>query len=472
MRPESLLRVLGATQSLCPFCLRRVPARHVGVGEDVYLEKECSEHGFSRTIVWRGPPSFEAWQGPPKPSRPPLEPSTSTSSAGCPFDCGLCPDHRQRTCCVLLEVTARCNLRCPFCFASASEGGRDPELAELERDFRRLRERVGRCNVQLSGGEPTVRDDLPQLIALGRALGHDFIQLNTNGLRLARESGYARQLQEAGLSCVFLQFDGVDDEVHRRIRGACLATLKAEAIARCAEVDLGVVLVPTLVPGVNTEQLGAIVEYALRCGPAVRGVHFQPVSYFGRFPQAPADRDRFTLPEVMAGLERQTGGAVLASHFHPPAAENAHCSFSGSFVRTEHGLAPTLGAATSCCGAPEPAKARTGRGQGHEADAARQVVALRWSLPGAEARPGATAPGLNVDSLDAFLARGRRASFSISGMAFQDAWNVDLDRLRECFIHVVSPNGHLIPFCAYNLTDALGRALYRPTTAVAPEPAS
>ena len=469
MPTASAARMLGRTESLCPVCLGRVPATKVSVGDDVYLEKHCPAHGFSRTIIWRGPPSYTTWEGPPHPPAPPLRPSTRARS-GCPFDCGLCPEHRQRTCCVLLEVTSRCNLRCPICFAGASSQGCDPDLDELERSFRLLSAQGGRCNVQLSGGEPTVRDDLPEVIALGRRLGHDFIQLNTNGIRLAREPGYAKRLKDAGLGCVFLQFDGVSDAVHRRIRGAALAQVKAAAIACCAEVGLGVVLVPTLVANVNTEELGAIIAFALEQGPAVRGVHFQPVSYFGRYPRPPEDRDRFTLPEVMMGLERQTQGMVLASHLRPPGAENAHCSFSGNFVRTKDGLAPTLGGQTSCCGTPE-LSAQASRATccpGKEAEAARQVVALRWSLPGGAAKPEPDGSGVRVDSLDAFLAQGRRASFSISGMAFQDVWNIDLERVRECFIHVVAPGSRLVPFCAYNVTDVLGRSLYRPRLPVEP----
>ncbi len=452
--------LIGETESLCPVCLDRLPAQRVAEGDDVYLEKHCQAHGDFRTILWRGPPAFEAWEGPPRPPSPPLRPSTQTST-GCPFDCGLCPDHRQRTCCVLLEVTSRCNLRCPFCFAGAGREGREPSLNELEQSYRRLLEHGGRYNVQLSGGEPTMRDDLPEVIALGRSLGHAFLQLNTNGLRLAREPGYAQRLQDAGLGCVFLQFDGVDDAVHQRLRGAALARLKAEAIERCAEAGLGVVLVPTLVPRVNTEQLGAIVAYALERSPTVRGVHFQPVSYFGRYPRAPIDADRLTLPEVMRGLEAQTGGMVKASHLRPPSAENAHCSFSGSFLRTPRGLTPTATGRASCCGPSAPTSPpRSTCCPGTEAEAARRVVAQRWSLSSHSASDEVA--GVKVDSFDAFLAQGQQSSFSISGMAFQDVWNLDLERVRECFIHVVGPGARLIPFCAYNVTDVLGRALYRP----------
>jgi hypothetical protein len=463
--------VLGAAESLCPVCLARIGGRRMAVGEDVYLEKRCPEHGEFRTILWRGPPSYSSWTVEPRPPSPPPRTAAQVRD-GCPFDCGLCPDHRQHTCCVLLEVTQRCDLGCPFCFARSTPEGKDPDLGRIERWYRLLLERGGPYNIQLSGGEPTLRDDLPEVVAMGRSLGFRFVQLNTNGLRLGRDAAYLRRLKEAGLGCVFMQFDGVTDAVHQRIRGAALLEVKKAAIARCAEEGLGVVLVPTLVPGVNTDQLGAVIAFALERAPAVRGVHFQPASFFGRYPRPPDDRDRITIPEVMTAIEEQTAGSIRVAHLRPPSAENAHCSFQGTFVRQPDGtLRPSAASGGSTCCAPGPgageARARPAccapRPPGEEARAAREAVARRWTLP-AEVPP-APGPGgaTGSDSLDAFLQEAARSSFSISGMAFQDAWNIDLERVRDCFIHVVGGGERIVPFCAYNVTDVLGRSLYRET---------
>jgi uncharacterized radical SAM superfamily Fe-S cluster-containing enzyme len=466
--------VLSTTESLCPVCLRRIAARRVAVRDDVYLEKSCPEHGGSRTIIWRGQPSYASWGGPAREPTAPPRPATPARK-GCPFDCGLCPEHRQHTCCVVLEVTQRCDQGCPLCFASSRAGGADPDLEAIEARYRSIRSLVGSCNVQLSGGEPTVRDDLPEIVALGRSLGFDFIQLNTNGVRLAHDARYVRRLKEAGLGCVFMQFDGVDDAVHERTRGARLLEAKTAAIARCAEARLGVILVPTLVPGVNTDQLGDIIAFGLERAPAVRGVHFQPVSYFGRFPGRPTDLDRITLPEVMTGIEAQTRGAVRVEHFRAPSAENAHCSFQGSFFRMPDGTLKPSGARASCCGTPATAEAAPRRAPrstccpprapGEEARRAREAVARRWAFPEAggarrTASTGTPRP-LGTDALDAFLEQAAERSFGISAMAFQDAWNIDLERLRDCFLHVATGDARIVPFCAYNLTGALGGALYR-----------
>jgi 7,8-dihydro-6-hydroxymethylpterin dimethyltransferase len=459
---ETRTEVLSETESVCPVCLARLPAARVRRGENVYLQKACPAHGVFEAVIWRGAPDFESWVR-YKIASYPETPFTQTDK-GCPFDCGLCPEHRQQSCCVLLEVTARCDLGCPVCFAAAAGGGAnqtaqppDPDLAQIERWYRRLLAAGGPFNIQLSGGEPCLRDDLPEIITLGRSLGFTFFQLNTNGLRLARDAAYLDRLVAAGLSTVFLQFDGLDDAVYTQLRGRALFTQKQAALAQCARAGVGVMLVPTLVPGVNTNQIGAIVRFALQHAPAVRGVHFQPVSYFGRYPQPPTDAARFTLPEVIRALESQTEGALSADSFVPPGGENALCSFHGNFVLMPDGklmpLTRQAGEAGSCC-APAPAKEGAAK--------SRAFVAQHWSA----SRPWPAAPqtatsGPSFGEWDIFLARAQTHHFCISGMVFQDAWTLDLERLRDCYIHTASADDRLIPFCAYNLTTQAGQPLYR-----------
>lgn len=456
MSRQSPKVIVGITESVCPECLKRIPARRIAAGDAVYLDKTCAKHGKFRTVIWRGKPAYETWSVSKLASQPPV--CATSVKRGCPFDCGLCPEHRQHTCCVLLEVTQRCNLACPVCFAKAGGGDDEPDIRQIESWYRMLLASGGPYNIQLSGGEPTLRDDLPEIIAVGRAMGYDFFQLNTNGLRLADDPGYVRELRKAGLGCVFLQFDGISDAVYETIRGRALLDIKKAAIARCAEQQLGVVLVPTVIPGVNSNEIGAIIRFAVESMPAVRGVHFQPVSYFGRYPKEPADIDRITIPEVISEIERQTGSMMKMEDFRPPSAENAYCSFHGNFVLLDNGQlkAGTNARQTGCCCQP--------RAAAEGAKKARTFVAKRWSASpagGKEAEAVKAAPLTNTDSLDAFLDRVNNYSLSVSGMAFQDVWNLDLERLRECFIHVVSPDARIIPFCAYNLTDRHGMPLYR-----------
>ncbi len=443
--------ILSTTESVCPFCLRRLPAQRILQKDQVFLVKDCPEHGPTKTLLWQGLPSYQSWARPKLPSQP--KKCFTTVSRGCPFDCGLCPDHRQHSCTVLLEITQRCNLGCTYCFANAGANpATDPDLATIKGWFEQILLAGGPFNIQLSGGEPTLRDDLPEIISLGQSLGFNFIQLNTNGLRLAEEPAFVKQCQEAGLTSVFLQFDGTEEAIYQTLRGKAILQQKLRAIEHCRENRLGVVLVPTLVPGVNVHNIGAMIELALNYLPTVRGIHFQPVSYFGRYPEPPADRDRITIPEVIREIERQSEGKIPRESFKPPGCENALCSFHGNFVLLPSGELRPWTKHEGCCSTVE--KAEVGAAK------ARGFVAKYWSAP--EVRTVAVgSTGGAFDLWDAFIERARTHSFSISGMAFQDAWNLDLERLKDCCIHVMSQDRKLIPFCAYNLTDSQGQALYR-----------
>jgi len=451
--------LLKETSSLCPVCLGRIDGRVIRERGTVFLEKECKHHGWWKVPLWRGNPRYEDWTRPREPVVP--EVAYHGVEKGCPFDCGLCASHRQYPCSVLLEITHRCNLRCPVCFADAGEGALatdEPDLDTVGFWYDRVSRAAGMCNIQLSGGEPTLRDDLPEIIALGISKGFSFIQVNTNGLRLAQERGYGETLREAGLSTVFLQFDGTEEGVYPALRGRPLLAEKERAIERCKEAGLGVILVPTLVPGVNTDNIGSIIRFAVERAPAVRGVHFQPVSLFGRHPFVGRDGERITLPELMGAIEAQTSGLADRWNFLPPGTENDHCSFHSSFIVMGDGRLRSVSPSLSCCqGGPSGEKSVL---------KTISTMARKWS-PGPSAEPvgrpskgGSSCPDGIID-LDTFLERGMNYSFSLSAMAFQDVWNLDMDRLRDCCISVMSPDGLLIPFCAYNLTGSTGRRLYR-----------
>lgn len=447
------------TESLCPTCLQRIPAERIIDGGDVWLVKSCPEHGEIRTILWRGVPDLPGWQRPKLPSRPPV--CYTQPQRGCPYDCGLCANHGQHTCSALFEITQRCNLRCPVCFADSGPAAQaDPTMETIDAWLDSVHKACGEhVVIQLSGGEPTERDDLPPIIRQVRAKGFGFVQINTNGLRLAEDPDYTRQLREAGLTSVFLQFDGTDDAIYRQLRGRALLAEKIRAIDQCVQHRLGVVLVPTLVPGINQHDIGAILRFGLERAPGVRGVHFQPISYFGRYPQAPDNDKRLTLPEIIREIERQTDGLMKLEQFAPPGCEHSHCSFHGNFVVLESGSVMALSNKNSaCCSKPAPAAEGAAK--------SKSFLARQWAAP--EPEPGSASQGGNsccgparAPGLDEFLQRVKTHTFAISAMAFQDVWNVDLERTRNCCIHVVAPDGRLVPFCLYNLTAADGEGLHR-----------
>ena len=496
------LTKIGVTESVCPECLKVIPAEKVVREGGIYLVKSCPEHGDFEALIWEGSQeSYEAWGRDLQPAD--QVPETRPQEKGCPYDCGLCGMHERRGCCVLLEVTGRCNLNCPVCFAKAGEAGaEDVPLEELEKQMEYLMSHGGPFNLQISGGEPTVRDDLPEIIQMGREKGFSFFQLNTNGLRLAEEPGYAGILKEAGLSCVFLQFDGLDDRVYRVLRGRDLWDVKRAAIDACARAGLGVILVPVVTPGVNEDQVGRILSYAVSRMPAVRGVHFQPISYFGRCLEAQGSY-RITIPKLLRLIEEETDGQMCASHFTGGNATNPYCTFQANYMKQEDGsLQPMIHGtarayATSeqarefvarqwrgpeeteacCCGAKpeEPSGACCCDAEPEEpsgtccCDAEPEEssgTCCRNAEP--EEPSGCCCCGedtaqmkLDLSSLDEFLIKRHNNTFAVSGMLFQDACNLDLERLRRCYILETDSRYGMVPFCAYNMTSLKGKTLYR-----------
>ncbi|MGD9211362.1 MAG: radical SAM protein, partial [Desulfobacteraceae bacterium] len=222
------------------------------------------------------------------------------------------------------------------------------------------------------------------------------------------------------------------------------------------------VLVPTLVPGCNTHEIGDIIRTAVKWYPTVRGVHFQPVSYFGRHPGSKDNHLRLTLPELMQLIEKQTNGMLKTDHFRPPGCEHSLCSFSAQYLISEAGnLIPMH---------PDPTSWKNQGPIKAEKGAARAIgsVARQWasaSKPGNSCScrkgPEWNDPSQPI-SLDDFLNLAQNRAFSVSAMAFQDVWNIDLERVQQCCIHVMAIDGRLIPFCLYNLTAEDGRSLYRP----------
>lgn len=449
MLSDTPASVVVDTESLCPVCLTKVAARLLTKGDTVVLHGDCPAHGSWETLIWCGPPSPVEWCG---------DESLGVSGPGaenCPRECGLCEKHEQRTCTAVLEVTRRCDLACPVCFADSSAAAteEDPPASVLEESLREVFQSQGAVNLQLSGGEPTVREDLPSLIRMARDIGYTFVQLNTNGIRLAAEESYAEMLKRAGLVSVFLQFDGLDDRVYLALRGRALLEQKVCAVRRCAEAGLSVVLVPTIVPGINDQEIGELVRFAASWPGVVRGLHIQPVSYFGRY--RVAARRHMTLPEVLRALERQTGSMLRADDFRPSSCEHVRCSFRARYWVRDGGRLECLRTECSCCSSDVSQP-------GEAAKRAISATSRLWGGGRQIAQEGAVGPVTkegDCDSLDRFLMEANRV-LAISGMVFQDAWDIDLARVRRCCVHSLVPGRGLIPFCLWNLTSESGERLY------------
>ncbi len=421
------------TRSVCPVCLKNIPAELIREsGGKILLQKTCAEHGAFSVPVWQGKMDFDRWlMG--------TEALAPGCGEACPSNCGICSEHEIGTCCALLEVTERCNLQCRYCFADGGGEHTDLPIDDCKSAIRDIVRQCGKPLLQLSGGEPTLRDDLPELVRFAKEAGCSYTQVNTNGLRLASDPNYVKALSEAGLDIVFLQFDGTRDEIFRQLRGRPLLETKLEAVRVCARNGIGVTLVPTVVKGVNDSNLGELISLAISMAPAVRGIHFQPVSYFGRYPEAPTAQDRYTLDCLMADISEQSG--IPKESFLPSRCDHPLCGFHAGFlIRPDETLKPLSSITWSS------------RQRGSERDN-REYVARHWlRAPEEPVQRELREESFSEEmDFDTFLYRLRHRSLTLSAMAFQDAMNLNIERLHRCSLHVYD-QGKIKPFCARYLS--------------------
>lgn len=445
LETDEKIKSFFKTTSLCPICFKNLEAIYIGKEDDnIYLRKECTEHGIFDTLVWEGIDDWKKWVKPLVDYK--VENTFKEIDKGCPYDCGICNDHRQKICCILFEVTDRCNLNCPTCFASAAEdSSMDPSLDEISNWYDRVMATGGPYNIQLSGGEPTVRDDLDKIISIGREKGFNFFQLNTNGIRIGDDIEYLIKLQNSGLDAVFLQFDGFKDNTYKKLRGRNILENKLKAIENCKELGIGVKLVPTIRRGINDDEIGDIIDFAIENMPYIRGVHFQPMSFFGRFDGNPKNSDRMTMSRLMTEIESQTNGRFKRENFRAGNSGHFMCTFDCDFI-IEDGNVKAVGQGSECCSGAR----------------VKDIVANKWKLPSLDRlNELIELDQSKLDSLDKFLVQKEINTLTISCMAFQDIWNVDIERLKRCYVFEYSKDEFIIPFCAYNITDMEGNSLYR-----------
>ena len=449
-------------QSICPICNKPVRARYIKEGSDIVLRKTCEEHGDFAALVSEYEEDYIKWMEFSSVNVPPKTAITTGKKDECPLHCGTCEQHLMTACCVLLDITERCNQKCPYCFASANEDpSKDPTLKKIESQYDRLLE-LGETrpfNIQLSGGEPTVRDDLPEIIKIGRSKGFEYIQLNTNGKRIAEEPGYAQKLKEAGVTTVFLQFDGTNDEIYMALRAEPLLDTKLKAIDECRKARIPVTLVPTVVKNVNLNNIGDMVRFMLENLNVIKGIHFQPVSFFGRHPESDF-QNRVTMFNVMREIEKQTDGLIKREELVPISTGHQLCCFCANFLREKNGTLKSLMSEEQksdgmdcCCSEPDPEEI---------VRKDRDFVLNKWEVSDKPEGGCCTPPDVEVSDccceatddepqdFDEFLTYVRNNMFTISGMAFMDESNLDAERLKRCRVQVFTEDERLIPFCGYN----------------------
>ncbi len=470
--------IARTVSSLCPVCLEVISARIFQEDEAVMIEKHCEEHGDFKDIYWSDAAIYRRfmryqtdWMG--------LTDSPQAHQ-GCPFDCGLCKNHKTGTLLGIIDVTSRCNLSCPICFADAGNDKNEPTIGQIASMMQVLRDQIPvPCPaIQFSGGEPTMRVDLPDIVYLAKTMGFAQILLATNGLVLASRPDLCHELIQSGLSTVYLQFDGVTPEPYEAIRGVNLLPQKLRAIENLRQAgNLSTVLVPTLVKGTNDGQAGDIVRFASKKLDIIKGVNFQPVSFAGRIDQEERTAKRITIPDVLALLEDQTNNEITRDDFYPiPFVKPI-----SHLIEAETGISQPVFMAHPCCGAGTYIYCQGGhmipitrfldveglmenvRQRVADFDGSRlgRLKMKGWILKDVPRFiDGAMVPdNLNLKKLilNVFIEGAREALIDfhtrflfIGIMHFQDLYNMDLERLERCAIHYALPDGRLIPFCSYN----------------------
>jgi len=461
------------TESLCPECLRVIAATIYEKDGKVYLRKTCPEHGEFTDLYWG---DYEQYKRAAEFERlgTKLDNPRTKSERGCPYDCGICPEHKSHTVLAIIDVTNRCNLRCPICFAHAGAAGYlyEPTREEIRGMLENLlaNSPIAPPALQFSGGEPTVRDDLPELVRMAKELGFRHVEVNSNGIRMAESVEYCRTLKKAGVSTVYLQFDGVTPEPYIVARGFDLFDIKKRALANLKAGGFrSVVLVPVLVGGVNDDQIGDIIRFAIEHRDVVRAVNFQPVAITGRINEKEREKMRITIPDLMRLAEEQTDGLIKQKDWYPVPTVVPFARFVGKLKGrryVEFSTHPHCGMATYLIAEGDKVAPIT---EYFDVDDFLEAIeaASRKIEEGHKTRAKMAIATAALKNIDFGILRkyilpviwsGDYKSLSdlhhrmimIGAMHFMDPYNFDLERVSRCVIHYAVPDGRIIPFCSMN----------------------
>ena len=476
------------TESLCPDCSKLISARVFEENGKVMMEKTCAEHGDFKDCVFSDVKLYmkmEEWEF--GDGRGLENPAINTGAiAKCPDDCGLCSLHTSHSALANVDLTNRCNLTCPVCFANANAAGYlyEPDLEQIRVMLQALRDErpvAGRV-VQFSGGEPTIHPQFFEILAMARDMGFTHIQAATNGIML-NDLEFARKSKEAGLATLYLQFDGVSDETYRKTRGEPLIEKKMKCIENCRKVGIKIVFVPTIVKGINDHELGDIVRTAIENVDTVSGISFQPVAFTGRISRRELEQKRFTQADLVHELAKQTGMfdtyndwyplssvtpfsklmAAIRGEGVPTISAHPHCSLGTyMFVDEKSKKAVPVTRFVDLPAMLQDIEALAQKTEKSFFKFYHQVSA--WNSLKKHFKEELAPPGLTftkfLQTLQGMTNKklgrdGMDGTFTyrtllVAGMHFMDHYNYDVERVKRCVIHYAAPDGKLYPFCTYN----------------------
>ncbi len=435
------------TLSLCSTCLRRVDAKIIFEDEKVFMLKNCPTHGREKVLIATDIDYYRTTRNYAKRSEIPQRFNTDTHF-GCPYDCGLCPDHEQHSCVTVLEVTDRCNLTCPTCYAMSSPHyGRHRTLEEIEKMLDVIVANEGEPDVvQISGGEPTIHPQFFEILDLAKTKPIRHLMVNTNGIRIAKDVNFVEKLATYMPDFeIYLQFDSFKPEALKILRGQDLTEVRRKAIENLNKFNLSTTLVVTLQNGLNTDEIGEIIDYALK-QKCIRGVTFQPTQVAGRVENFNPATDRYTLTQVRQAIIDQTNLFTAADIVPVPC--NPDALAMGYVLKIDGEVFPLTRYIN-----PQDLLDNSRNTIVYEQDETLHKHMIQLFSTGNSVEcateeltsimcclPQINAPNLSYDNL-----------FRIIIMRFIDAYDFDVRAIKKSCVHIVNKDYKIIPFETMNL---------------------
>ena len=456
-RKQSSYIYLGQTTSLCETCHELVPAKILREGDEIFFRKRCPEHGVSRTVISTDAAYYFTQRDFLKVSDLPQSPQTRVEK-GCPHDCGLCPDHEQHSCLALIDITDECNLECPVCFAASGPGrGGFKTLAQVEKMLDTLVESETEPDLlQISGGEPTLHPDILRIIEMAKERPIRHIMLNTNGVRIANEPGFAEALARLAPGFeIYLQFDSLKPRALKALRGADLTGVRRRALENLERVGLSTTLVAVIEKGLNDDEPGDIIRHALRW-KCVRGVTFQPVQDAGRADGHDAKNRRVVLSDIRRAIIESDCGFNGEDMIPLPCNPESICI--GYAIRDGERIAPVTRHIPRDVIVAALPNAISFEKYPELHERVLEFFSLNTTPECAPQRLQSMLCCLPKISMPENL--GYADLFRVSIVEFLDAWNFCLGRVKRSCVHFVTGDGRIIPIDTYNL-------FYRPGASTA-----